>query len=222
MLFVDRHDAGRRLAAELAGQFDGTNSLVLGLPRGGVPVAYEVAKGLRAPLDVFAVRKIGLPWHPELAIGAIASGGLRVLDYDAVRMHKVSAAELEEVIEREEAELDRREQRFRGSEPPVDVAGKTVVIVDDGLATGASMLAAVRALRSRHPARIVVAVPVASSDACADMRHEADVCICLETPEPFYAVGAWYHDFSQTGDEEVRALLAASRLENPSPSFAGT
>lgn len=217
MLFVDRHDAGRRLATELAQRLDSANTIVLGLPRGGVPVAYEVAKALHAPLDVFVVRKIGLPWHLELAIGAIASGGVRVYDHESIRMHGVSTAELEQVIEREERELERRERVFRGTEPPIDVRGKTVVLVDDGLATGASMLAAVRAVRARDPARIVVAVPVASYEACADLQREVDLCMCLATPEPFYAVGVWYHDFSQTSDEEVHALLAASRVEIPSP-----
>ncbi|HJU74910.1 MAG TPA: phosphoribosyltransferase family protein [Gemmatimonadaceae bacterium] len=221
MLFVDRHDAGRRLAEVVAARFEGINGLhaiVLGLPRGGVPVAYEVAKMLRAPLDVFVVRKIGLPWQPELAIGAIASGGVRVLDYAATHSHGVTAGELEEAIEREERELERRERRFRGNEPPIEVVGKTVFLVDDGLATGASMLAAVRALRTRNPYRIVVAVPVAAPEACSDLQREADFMICGEMPEPFHAVGVWYHDFNQTTDEEVQALLAASRVEFPNAS----
>ncbi len=215
MIFVDRYDAGRRLGAMLADQFDGADTIVLGLPRGGVPVAHEVAKALHAPLDVFVVRKIGLPWHPELAIGAIASGGVRVLDHEAIRAYRVSQAELEAVIEREEAELERRERAYRGNEPPLPVAGKTAILVDDGLATGASMLAAVKALRLRDPKRTAVAVPIASAEACAAMSRAVDMCVCVETPEPFYAVGMWYHDFSQTSDEEVAALLAASRIEAP-------
>lgn len=221
MLFVDRYDAGRCLGARLAEHFSRTDAIVLGLPRGGVPVAYEVAKSLHAPLDVFVVRKIGLPWHPELAIGAIASGGVRVFDDEAIRAYGVTREQLNETIAREEAELERREHAFRGSEAPASVTGKTAILVDDGLATGASMLAAVKALRLRRPKRSVVAVPVASVEACDFMRDQVDVCVCVETPEPFYAVGVWYHDFSQTSDEEVAALLAASRIEAPSAVSAG-
>ncbi|MGH7693446.1 MAG: phosphoribosyltransferase [Gemmatimonadaceae bacterium] len=213
MLFVDRHDAGRQLGGTLAERdFDTRNAVVLGLPRGGVPVAYEVAKALDLPLDVFVVRKIGLPMHPELAIGATASGGVRIFNEEMIRELGVTDAEIATVVANEERELARRESLYRGYERAVDVKGKTVILVDDGLATGASMFAAVTALRAHSPAQIVVAVPIASREACEDLGGVADVVVCVETPDPFRAVGLWYHDFSQTTDEEVRALLAAARV----------
>jgi putative phosphoribosyl transferase len=206
-LFVDRRDAGRRLARRLSEQRY-VDSVVLALPRGGVPVAFEVARSLRAPLDVFVVRKLGVPGHKELAFGAIASRGVRVLNDDIVETLEIPAAVIERVAREEGAELIRRERAYRGSRPPIEVAGHTALLVDDGLATGASMRAALGALRELDPARIVVAVPVAAPDTCVALREEADEVVCAETPEPFFGVGAWYVDFSQTSDEEVSALLA--------------
>jgi putative phosphoribosyl transferase len=205
--FRDRKEAGRRLAADLGAFANRADVRVLALPRGGVPVAFEVARALDVPLDVFVVRKLGVPGHEEYAMGAIASGGVVLLNDRVVRAVGVSDAAVQQVLEFERRELARRELRYRGDRPPPDVAGHTVILVDDGLATGSSMLAAVAALRAEHPARIVVAVPVASSDTCDAMRHTADEVICSVTPEPFHAVGLWYDDFSQTSDEEVRELL---------------
>ncbi|HEX2778367.1 MAG TPA: phosphoribosyltransferase [Gemmatimonadaceae bacterium] len=209
--FRHRRDAGRRLAAELQ-QFAGRkNLLVLALPRGGVPVGYEVARALGAPLDVLIVRKLGVPGHEELAMGAIASGGLRVLDERTIRMAGVPGAEIERTTAAEMRELARREAAYRGTRPFPDLTGRTVIVVDDGLATGATMRAAVGALRQRQPAAIIVAVPVAASATCEALRWTADDCVCVAQPEPFYGVGLWYHDFSQTTDDEVRALLDAAR-----------
>ena len=207
MLFRDRTDAGRQLAAKLALYAGRTDVRVLALPRGGVPVAFEVAKALRAPLDVFLVRKLGLPGHEELAIGAIASGGIRVLNEDVVRRFRVSDDVIDAVAAEEEKELDRRERLYRGDRPTTDVRDHTVILVDDGLATGATMRAAVVALRQQRPARIVVAVPVGAAETCAEFETEADDTVCAHTPKPFYGVGMWYDDFSQTTDEEVRELL---------------
>jgi putative phosphoribosyl transferase len=207
MLFRDRSDAGRKLAARLTHYAGRDDVLVLALPRGGVPVGYEVAEALGAPLDVFLVRKLGTPGHEELAMGAIASGGIRVLNDQVVRMLRPS----EEVIARVEAterrELERREREYRGGRPPLDVRGKTVILVDDGLATGSTMRAAVAAVRRLGPARVVVAVPVGAAETCEEFEGEADEAICAKEPDPFYAVGTWYDDFSQTTDEEVRDLL---------------
>ena len=206
--FHDRHDAGRQLARRL-GEYAGRDDvLVLALPRGGVPVAAEVADALDAPLDVFLVRKLGLPGREEFAMGAIAMGGVQVLNQDVVRHFGVSAAQVAAVVAEEQAELERRARLYRGDRPPPALAGRTVLIVDDGLATGATMRAAVQALRARGPARIVVAVPVAAPEACEEFRHEADDAVCALTPERFEAVGLWYEDFSQTSDAEVRRLLA--------------
>jgi putative phosphoribosyl transferase len=180
---------------------------VLALPRGGVPVAFEVAHAIHAPLDVFIVRKLGMPGHEELAIGAIASGGVRVLNEDLVRLLGVPSHVLEQITARESAELRRRETAYRGSRPPEPIAGRTVILVDDGLATGASMKAAVLALRREGSMRIVVAVPVAAAETCESLRVEVEEVVCACTPEPFTAVGAWYEDFRQTTDEEVRELL---------------
>ena len=205
--FRDRSEAGRYLADALAAYRGRPDVIVLGLPRGGVPVAFEVAQRLDAPMDVFLVRKLGMPGHEEFAIGAIASGGVRVIDWDVVRDHGVSHGQLQAVITAEEQELARREQRYRGTRPFPALAGKTVIVVDDGLATGASMRAAVAALRAEVPARIIVAVPVAPKETCRALRREADDVVCALTPEPFYAVGLWYEDFAQTTDEEVHDLL---------------
>ena len=209
--FRDRHDAGRRLAAELRVYANRPDVLVLALPRGGVPVGFEVATALNVPLDVFVVRKLGLPWQQELAIGAIASGGVRVLDRDLIREARVSDADVERVTETQKAELERQERHYRGVRPFPDLHEKTVILIDDGLATGSTMRAGVVALREERPARIVVAVPVASPQTCDAFRDIADDIICAETPTPFQAVGIWYEDFAQTTDEQVHELLAAAR-----------
>jgi predicted phosphoribosyltransferase len=181
--------------------------VVLALPRGGVPVAFEVASELGAPLDVFVVRKLGVPGHEELAFGAIASGGVRVLNHDVVRSLNISRDLIERVTSREHEELARREAAYRDGRPPAAINDRIAILIDDGLATGATMLAAVRALRQQHPQEIVVAVPVASPATCKDFQGEVDNIVCAATPEPFYAVGQWYEDFSQTSDREVRELL---------------
>lgn len=209
--FRDRREAGRRLAEELPEYAHRPDVIVLALPRGGVPVGYEVARALGVPLDVFIVRKLGLPWHEELAMGAIASGGVRVLDRDLMRVARVDEQQLQQVIDVEQAELERREQRYRGDRPFPDLHGRTVILVDDGLATGATMQAAVAALRAEGPTKIVVAVPVAAPSTCAAFRDVADEIVCAVTPEPFRAVGLWYDDFSQTTDDEVHELLEDSR-----------
>jgi len=209
--FRDRTEAGRRLARELSDYAGRSDIIVLGLPRGGVPVAYEVARALGAPLDVFVVRKIGLPQHEELAMGAIASGGARVLSEDVIRMYGVSRDDIERVTAVESRELARRERQYRGDRPFPDLSGKTVILVDDGLATGSSMRVAVLALRQEKPKAIVVAVPVAAAETCEAFRDVSDDIVCAITPEPFYAVGLWYEDFSQTSDEEVHDLLDRAR-----------
>jgi putative phosphoribosyl transferase len=210
--FDDRRQAGRELGARLAGLagLAGADVIVLGLPRGGVPVAFEVARALGAPLDVCVVRKLGLPGHEELAMGAVASGGEVVLEPRVVRVHRVSRAVLERVAAVERRELERRELAYRGSRPPPTVEGRTVVLVDDGLATGSTMRAAARSVRASRPARLVVAVPVSPRETLEEIRSEVDDVVCLETPEPFLAVGAWYRDFTPTGDEEVSSLLSAA------------
>ncbi|MFN2387204.1 MAG: phosphoribosyltransferase [Thermoanaerobaculia bacterium] len=215
MLFRDRTEAGRLLASQLGRYAGRPNLLVLGLPRGGVPVAYEVAKLLGAPLDVFLVRKLGVPGHEEVAMGAIATGGVRVLSADLVRQLEISPAAVEEVAAREQRELERREAAYRGSSPPPDVTGRTVILVDDGLATGSTMRAAAEALRRLGPARIVVGVPVAAPETCRELESLVDDVVCAVTPRPFYAVGQWYQDFSETSDEEVRSLLARSGSDEP-------
>jgi len=213
MLFRDRSEAGRQLADEL-GRYAGRDDVVvLALPRGGVPVGYEVARALGAPLDVFLVRKLGAPGREEFAMGAIASGGVRVLNEEAVYGLRIPPEVIERVAEQERRELERREREYRDDRPTPDVRGKVVILVDDGLATGTTMRAAVAALRRSDPGRIVVAVPVGSPETCAELSTEADEAVCLREPDPFYSVGAWYEDFTQTTDEEVRALLRdAARL----------
>jgi len=208
MLFRDRREAGRVLAEKLATYANRPDVLVLALPRGGVPVAYEVAQALRAPLDVFLVRKLGLPGQEELAMGAIASGGTRVLNEEVVSKLNVPQEVIDTVAVEEQHELRRRERDYRDDRPFPNVHGRTIILVDDGLATGSSMRAAVAALRQQGPARIVVAVPVGAPETCAELQNEADEAVCAQTPQPFYAVGAWYDNFSQTTDEEVRELLA--------------
>jgi len=209
MIFTDRADAGRTLAIELAA-YAGGDTRVLALPRGGVPVAYEAARALNVPLDVFVVRKIGAPGREELALGAIASGGVRVLNEDTIAALGVDPQMLEAITQRELHELRRREEAYRGGLPAPDVAQRTVVLIDDGLATGASMHAAVLALRERRPRAIVAAVPVAPADTCAMLAPLVDDLVVLSTPEPFRGVGAWYVDFSQVSDERVRELLSDS------------
>lgn len=207
MRYRNRREAGRILARNLTAYADRPDVLVLGLPRGGVPVAFEVARGLHAALDVFLVRKLGLPGHEELAMGAIASGGVRVLNENVVRGLGIAEGVIETVAAREQRELERRERAYRGDRPAPDVRDRTVILIDDGLATGSTMRAAVAALRRLGPARIVVAVPVGAPETCDELRDEADEVICALTPEPLYAVGYWYSDFAQTTDEEVHDLL---------------
>jgi putative phosphoribosyl transferase len=206
-VFQDRRDAGIKLAKELARYADRDDVVVLGLPRGGVPVAFEVAKALHVPLDVFLVRKLGVPGHEELAMGAISSGGVRVLNEDVIRSLDIPGKEIDRVAAIEQEELEQREHAYRGDRPRRDVRGRTVILVDDGLATGASMRAAVRALQQAGPAAIVVAVPTAPAETCAEFEREVDQVVCAATPRPFFGVGAWYADFSQTTDQEVRELL---------------
>lgn len=213
--FRDRRDAGQQLAAALAPDYVGRDDvLVLALPRGGVPVAVEVARALRAALDVFVVRKLGLPWHEELAMGAIASGGVRVLNLDVIEASGVTEREIEAVAEREQQELERRERLYRGGRPFADVRGRTAILIDDGLATGSTMRAAVEALKREGPARVVVGVPIAAPETCDAFRDAVDDIVCVFTPEPMDAVGQWYEDFTQTTDDEVHALLAAARGGN--------
>jgi putative phosphoribosyl transferase len=209
MRFKNRTDAGRQLAAKLSGLANRSDVVVLGLPRGGIPVAHEVAKALRAQLDVFLVRKLGVPTHPELAMGAIAEGGVQVLSDDLIAELGIPASLVQQVAARERIELDRRDLLYRDGRTRVDVRGKTVILIDDGLATGSTMQAAIKALRQLEPARIIVAAPVGAIDTCERMQQMADEVVCVITPEPFQAVGLWYEDFAQTSDEEVRELLRA-------------
>jgi predicted phosphoribosyltransferase len=206
-LIRDRREAGRLLAAKLTAYANRPDVIVLALPRGGVPVADEVARALGAPLDVFVVRKLGVPGSEELAMGAVATGGVRVLNDQLVNRLGIPDHLIDAVAVREGQELARRERLYRGGRPLLDVRDRTVILVDDGLATGATMHAAIAALRQLHPARIVVAVPTASPETCEEMRAEVDDVICAITPEPFQAVGRWYQDFAQTTDEEVQDLL---------------
>lgn len=211
--FHDRTQAGRLLAAQLTAYANRDDVLVLGLPRGGVPVAYEVARALDAPLDVYVVRKLGAPGQEELALGAIASGGVRVLNQDVVRALRIDEASIDAIAAREQVELERREKLYRGDRQLPAVAQRTVILVDDGLATGATMRAAVQSLRQLGPRRLVVAVPTGAPETCADLEREVDELLCLITPEPFYGVGLWYDHFTQTPDAEVTRLLReAARL----------
>jgi predicted phosphoribosyltransferase len=209
--FLNRHEAGRQLAVALREYAHAADVLVLGLPRGGVPVASEVARALDAPLDILVVRKLGVPGHDELAMGAVASGGITVLNHDLIAQLGLPQESIDRVAERERGELARRERAYRGHIPVADVTGRTVILVDDGMATGATMSAAVGAVHAMHPARVVVAAPVASHDAIRLLMQSADDCVSVLEPEPFHGVGLWYEDFKQTTDHEVQQLLAASR-----------
>jgi predicted phosphoribosyltransferase len=206
--FVDRQAAGRELATHLERYADRRDTVVLGLARGGLPVAVEVARALRLELDVFLVRKLGVPGHEELAMGAIASGGVLVVNEQVLERVAAPREEIDAVGAREQEELERRERTYRGGRAPADVAGRTAILVDDGLATGASMRAAIEALKQRDAAEIVVAVPVAPPSTCAELEREADAVVCAHTPEPFTAVGAWYDDFAEVTDDDVRRILS--------------
>lgn len=210
-LYKDRVDAGKRLAKELSKYANRSDVLILALPRGGVPVAFEVAKELNVKMDVFIVRKLGVPGNEELAMGAISSDNIRVLNEDVVRSFQIPERVINMVAENELRELERRERAYRGDRPKPEISGSTVILIDDGLATGATMRAAAAALKIKNPAKIVVAVPTGAPDTCELFRREVDEVICVATPEPFYGVGAWYGNFSQTTDEEVCDLLNKAR-----------
>ena len=210
--FLNRAEAGELLAARFTELADRDDVIVLALPRGGVPVGYEVARSLRVPLDVFVVRKLGVPGHEELAMGAIATGGVRLLNHEVVDALDIPGELIEQVARREGAELDRRERLYRGNRPFVSLTNKTVILIDDGLATGSTMRAAVAAVRRQEPDGIIVAVPVSAPSTCDEMRDVADHVVCLRTPEPFVAVGLWYRDFSETSDAEVGTLLGRNGL----------
>jgi putative phosphoribosyl transferase len=216
--FANRRQAGEKLAAKLTDYANRQDVLVLALPRGGVPVAYEVARALHAPLDVFLVRKLGVPGYEELAMGAIASGGVRVLNEEVTNRIDFPDSVIDEIASREQRELERRERLYRGDQPAPSVQGRTVILVDDGLATGSTMRAAATALRRMRPAKIIVAVPVAAPETCEEFRKEVDEVVCAAVPEPFMAVGAWYADFSQTSDDEVRELLRRTVCYQPDSS----
>lgn len=214
-LFENRTDAGRRLAEALRAYAGRSDLIVLGLPRGGVPVAYEVARALEAPLDLLIVRKLGTPGNPELAMGAIASGGASVLNRDVISIYRISDDVIEKVAAKERQELERRERLYRGDRPYPELENRCIIVVDDGIATGATIRAGLAALRRKNPACIVVAVPLAPMDTLERLRAEVDEVVCLDTPEPFFAVGQGYRDFSQTTDDEVREILARSWGESP-------
>lgn len=226
MIFPNRTEAGRSLALLLREYANRKDVIVLGIPRGGVPVAFEIARTLKAPLDVLVLRKLGVPGREELGFGAIASGGIRALNSEIVEALRISPWDIELVTEREAKELKRREHTYRGRRPALDVKGRTVILVDDGIATGSGMRAAIDALRQMKPAQIVVAVPVAPPSTCDHLRGEVDELICLATPEPFYGVGQFYYDFSQVSDEEVNELLdratrEIARQDHHAPEVAG-
>jgi putative phosphoribosyl transferase len=213
--FRDRREAGQLLGEQLSPYKGRDDVIVLALPRGGVPVAFEIAQQLNAPLDIFVVRKLGVPWHPELAMGAIAGDGVEVLNGDVITAYKIPPHVIRAVAERESEELKRRVTQYRGDRPFPRLAGVTVILVDDGLATGSTMRAAIEAVRHEDPRAIVVAVPVAAGSTCRELRTQVDDVVCLRTPSDFSAVGLWYQDFSQTTDEEVRRLLGASNPAVP-------
>jgi putative phosphoribosyl transferase len=211
MLFKNRTIAGQILAGELADYANHSGVIILALPRGGVPVAFEVAKALNAPLDVLVVRKLGVPEQEELAMGAIASGGVRIINEHIINLVNISEDTIARVAAQEERELERRERLYRGDRPDLDLEGRIVILVDDGLATGATMWAAVASVRRQHPAKIVIGVPVAASATCHELQVAVDEIVCPATPDPFYSVGLWYEDFPQTTDDQVRDLLAKAQ-----------
>lgn len=217
MRFTDRSDAGRQLAGRLT-HLEGRNAIVLALPRGGVPVAFEIARTLRAPLDVLNVRKLGVPWHEELAMGAIATGGVRVVNEDVIRSLGLTEADLEEITTRQRAELDRRERLYRGGRPGPSLDGRTVILVDDGIATGATARAAINAIRSQQPARIVLAVPVVQASVAIELAREVDELVYEVAPESLYAIGVWYDDFRQLSDDDVRVTLAKAVSDVGAPT----
>jgi putative phosphoribosyl transferase len=217
MIFANRTEAGQELALRLRKYAYRDDVIVLGAPRGGVPIAFEVATALRAPLDVFVLRKLGVPGREEFAFGAIASGGVRILDRRTIEGLGITGLDIERVTRAEKQELERRERAYRGGRSPLDVSGLTVILVDDGIATGSSMRAAIRALRQMKPARIVIAVPVAPPSTCSQIQFEADELVCLEMPEPFYGVGQFYDDFTQVSDEEVKNLLDTASRQRCEP-----
>jgi putative phosphoribosyl transferase len=220
--FRNRREAGQVLAEKLEGYGGVPNVLVLGLPRGGIPVAFEVARAIRAPLEAFLVRKLGVPDCDELAMGAIAAGGIRLINWDTVDALRVSQPELDAVIRKEERELRRRERLYRAKRPPLVVAKRVVVLIDDGLATGSTMRVAIAALRQQRPERVVVGVPIAAASTCQALSALADDLVCAVTPEPFHSVGTWYEDFSQTSDAEVRELLELAALERQKEQSAAS
>lgn len=222
MIFANRTEAGQELALRLRSYANRSDVIVLGAPRGGIPVAFEVAMALRAPLDVFVLRKLGVPRHEELAFGAIASGGVRILDRNTIEGLGMTGLDVERVTKAERQELERREQSYRSGRPPLDVSGLTVILVDDGIATGSSMRAAIRALRQMKPARIVLAVPVAPPSTCRQLQSEVDELVCPAMPEPFYGVGRFYDDFTQVSDEEVKELLDNASRRHCAPRGAQT
>jgi len=218
VVFTDRTDAGRQLAAQLRQYADRKDVVVLALPRGGLPVGFEVAQALHAPLDVMIVRKLGTPGQPELAMGAIASGGVRVINQAVMSGLQISAEELDRVAAKEQAEVERRERLYRAGRAALEIQGRTVILVDDGIATGSTMRAAIQAIRAQNPARLVVAVPTAAGSTAARIRTEVDELVCLTTPEPFFAIGYFYREFPQLTDEDVREVLArADRLHTAGP-----
>jgi putative phosphoribosyl transferase len=219
MIFANRTEAGQELALRLGTFANRDDVIVLGAPRGGIPVAFGVATALRVPLDVFVLRKLGVPGQEEFAFGAIASGGVRILDRNTVEGLGMTGLDIERVTRAEKQELERREQAYRGGRPPLDVNGLTVILVDDGIATGSSMRAAIRALRLMKPARIVIAVPVAPASTCSQLRVEVDELVCLEMPEPFYGVGQFYDDFTQVSDEKVKELLDRAWRQGHDPRY---
>jgi putative phosphoribosyl transferase len=214
MMFRNRLEAGRKLAERLKNYAGRADVIVLAAPRGGVPVAFEISEALNLPLDVFVLRKLGVPGHEELAFGAIASGGIRVIDPDIVEGYGMTGSDIERVSRKEQEEMRRREIAYRGTRAPLKVRGRTVILVDDGIATGASIRAGIQALRQLSPARIVVAVPVAPPSTCARLRYQTDELVCLQMPEPFYGVGQFYADFSEVTDDEVKQLLERAWLGN--------
>jgi putative phosphoribosyl transferase len=220
MIFSNRREAGRKLAERLRGYANRKDVVVLGIPRGGVPVAFEVAKTLQVPLDILLLRKLGVPGHEELGFGAIASGGIRALNPEVVEALRISPLDIELVTNQERKELKRREHTYRGHRPPLNVKDLTVILVDDGIATGSGIRAAVGALRQMQPAHIVIAVPVAPGSTCDRLRPEVDDLVCLAMPEPFYGVGQFYLDFSQVSDQEVNELLDRATQEIGEPGYA--